>query len=39
MITHKKLNWSVHIQIFAERPTTRTLAVLHDQMVKVAFYE
>ena len=29
MITHKKRNWSVHIQIFAERPTTRTLAVLH----------
>ena len=39
MIIHKKRNWSVHIQIFAERPTTRTLAVLHEQLVKVAFYE
>ena len=39
MITHKKRNWSVHIQVFAERPTTRTLEVLHEQVVKVASYE
>ena len=39
MITHKKRDWSAHIQVFAERPTTRTLAVLHQQMVIVAFHE